>query len=78
MNDASPPTERAITVEDAIRGRQGLQLKPNRPENLRVYAEEQARMRIETTELLPTPDQSHARRRLRDRAGRVWRKLSAG
>jgi hypothetical protein len=70
---------RALTMaEDAIRGRQGLQLKSNRPENLRVYAEEQARVRIETTELLPTPEQSQARRRLRDRAGRVWRKLSAG
>ena len=47
---------RALTMaEDVIRGRQGLQLKPNRPENLRVYAEEQARVRIETTELLPTP-----------------------
>lgn len=70
---------RALTMaEDVIRGRQGLQLKPNRPENLRVYAEEQARVRIETTELLPTPEQSHARRRLRDRAGRVWRRLSTG
>ena len=65
-------------AEDNIRGREGLQLRPNRPENLRVYAEEQARVRIETTELLPTPDRSSARRRLRDRAGRVWRKLSAG
>lgn len=70
---------RALTMaEDKIRGRQGLQLKPNRPENLRVYAEEQARMRAETTELLPTPDRSKARRRLRDRAGRVWRMLSTG
>ncbi len=70
---------RALTMaEDMLRGRQGLQLKPNRPENLRVYAEEQARVRIETTELLPTPDRSPARRRLRDRAGRVWRKLSFG
>ena len=46
--------------------------------NLRVYAEEQARVRIETTELLPTPDRSPARRRLRDRAGRMWRKLGVG
>ena len=67
-----------IMAEDMLRGRQGLQLKPNRPENLRVYAEEQARVRIETTELLPTPDRSPARRRLRDRVGRVWRKLSFG
>lgn len=70
---------RALTMaEDAIRGRQGLQLKSNRPDNLRLYAEEQARMRVETTELLPTPDRSPARRRLRDRAGRVWRMLSTG
>ena len=78
---SSPPAgqdERPSTAEDTIRGRQGVLLKSNRPENLRVYAEEQARVRIETTELLPTPEQSHARRRLRDRAGRVWRKLSAG
>jgi CheY-like chemotaxis protein len=70
---------RALTLaEDTIRGRQGLQLRPNRPENLRVYAEEQARVRIETTELLPTPERSPARRRLRDRAGRIWRRLSVG
>ncbi len=70
---------RALTMaEDMLRGRQGLQLRPNRPDNLRVYAEEQARVRIETTELLPTPERSPARRRLRDRAGRVWRKLSFG
>jgi CheY-like chemotaxis protein len=70
---------RALTMaEDVLRGRQGLQLRPNRPDNLRVYAEEQARMRVETTELLPTPDRSSARRRLRDRAGRVWRRLSFG
>ena len=70
---------RALTMaEDMLRGRQGVQLRPNRPENLRLYAEEQARVRIETTELLPTPDRSPARRRLRDRAGRVWRKLGVG
>ena len=70
---------RALTMaEDMLRGRQGVQLRPNRPHNLRLYAEEQARVRVETTELLPTPDRSRARRRLRDRAGRVWRKLSFG
>jgi CheY-like chemotaxis protein len=70
---------RALTMaEDVLRGRQGLQLRQNRPGNLRVYAEEQARVSIETTELLPTPDRSAARRRLRDRAGRMWRKLSFG
>jgi hypothetical protein len=70
---------RALTMaEDMLRGRQGVQLRPNRPENLRVYAEEQARLRIETTELLPTPERSPARRRLRDRAGRMWRRLGVG
>ncbi len=70
---------RALTMaEDMLRGRQGLQLRPNRPDNLRLYAEEQARVRVETTELLPSPDRSRARRRLRDRAGRMWRKLSVG
>jgi CheY-like chemotaxis protein len=70
---------RALTMaEDMLRGRQGLQLRPSRPQNLRVYAEEQARVPIETTELLPTPDRSLARRRLRDRAGRMWRRLSFG
>lgn len=65
-------------AEDELRGRQGLQLRASRPDNLRLYAEEQARVSIETTELLPTPERSHARRRLRDRAGRVWRRLSFG
>jgi two-component system, response regulator PdtaR len=65
-------------AEDMLRGRQGLQLRPSRPDNLRLYAEEQERVSIETTELLPTPERSNARRRLRDRAGRVWRKLSVG
>ena len=70
---------RALTMaEDMLRGRQGMHLRPNRPENLRLYAEEQARVRQETTDLLPTPDRSPARRRFRDRAGRVWRKLSFG
>jgi two-component system, response regulator PdtaR len=65
-------------AEDMLRGRKGLQLRPSRPGNLRLYAEEQARVSIEITELLPTPDHSRARRRLRDRAGRIWRKLSFG
>ena len=70
---------RALTMaEDMLRGRQGLQLRNSRPQNLRLYAEEQARVRIETTELLPTPDRSQARRRLRDRVGRMWRRLSFG
>jgi len=45
---------------------------------LHILIVEDARVRIETTELLPTPERSLARRRLRDRAGRVWRRFSAG
>ena len=63
------------TAEDILKGREGFWLRPSRPENLRLYAEEQAR--VVTTTLLPTPEQSTARRTLKDRAGRVWRKLSA-
>jgi len=65
------------TAEDILKGREGFWLRPNRPGNLRLYAEEEARARAETTALLPTPDHSSARRTLKDRAGRVWRKLSA-
>jgi len=60
-------------AEDMLRGREGLRLRPSRPGNLRLYAEEQERVPTETTALLPTPDRSSARRTLRDRAGRVWR-----
>lgn len=66
------------TAEDALRGREGLRLRPGRPGNLRLYAEEEAKARAETTALLPTPERSGARRRLRDRAGRVWRRLGVG
>ena len=61
-----------------MRGREALRLRPSRPGNLRLYAEEEARAEVETTALLPTPDHSSARRRLRDRAGRVWRRLGVG
>ena len=50
-----------------LRGREGLRLRPSRPGNLRLYAEEAARAEVETTALLPTPDRSSARRTLRDR-----------
>ncbi len=65
-------------AEDNLRGREGLRLRPGRPGNLRLYAEEQARVQAETTALLPTPDRSSARRTLRDRAGRVWRAAQRG
>lgn len=66
------------TAEDMLRGREGLRLKPGRPANLRLYAEEQARAKAETTALLPTPEYSTARRSFRARAGRIWRRLSVG
>lgn len=64
------------TAEDILRGRE--RLRPSRPENLRLYAEEAREARGADPGLLPTPDRSSARRRLKDRAGRVWRKLSFG
>lgn len=70
------------TAEDMLRGRGGLLLRPSRPDNLRLYAEEEAKAAAETTDLLPTPDRSSARRGLKARAGRLWRaaqrSLSAG
>jgi CheY-like chemotaxis protein len=65
-------------AEDMLRGREGLRLRPGRPGNLRLFAEEEKEAQARTTELLPTPDRSSARRSFKDRAGRVWRKLSAG
>ena len=64
------------TAEDMIRGRE--RLRPSRPGNLRLFAEELRDAEARTTELLPTPDRSSARRTLKDRAGRVLRKLSFG
>jgi DNA-binding NarL/FixJ family response regulator len=64
------------TAEDMIRGRE--RLRPSRPTNLRLFAEEVREAEVKSTELLPTPDRSRARRTLRDRAGRVLRKLSFG
>ncbi len=60
-------------AEDNLRGREGLRLRPARPGNLRLYAEEEARGQAETTALLPTPDRSSARRTIRDRLWRGWR-----
>lgn len=58
-------------AEDIIRGRQ--RLRPSRPGNLRLYAEEMAMAEAAPLSLLPTPDRSNARRSFRARAGRVWR-----
>jgi len=66
------------TAEDMLRGREGLRLRPSRPGNLRLYAEEEARAQSESTDLLPTPDHSSARRTLKDRAGRIWRAAQRG
>jgi two-component system, response regulator PdtaR len=63
-------------AEDIIRGRE--RIRPSRPENLRLYAEEQAQAQPQATILLPTPDRSPARRGFKARAGRVWRRLSFG
>lgn len=59
------------TAEDILRGRE--RLRPSRPGNLRLYAEEVARAEAAPPALLPTPDRSHARRTFRARAGRIWR-----
>lgn len=56
-------------AEDIVRGRE--RLRPSRPENLRLYAEERAAE--EAAALAPLPDRSNARRRWRDRLGRLWR-----
>ena len=61
-------------AEDIIRGRG--RLRPSRPSNLRLYAEEAAL--AEPPDLLPVPDRSNARRGFRARAGRLWRRLSVG
>ena len=60
-------------AEDIIRGRE--RLRPSRPGNLRLYAEEQTQEEAAAAAPLPTPPRSKARRRLRDRVGRLWRGL---
>jgi two-component system, response regulator PdtaR len=65
-------------AEDNLRGREGLRLRPVRPGNLRLYAEETARSQHESTALLPTPDRSTARRRIKDRLWRGWRNVQRG
>ena len=63
-------------AEDIIRGRD--RLRPSRPSNLRLYAEEEAAAAPAPFGLLPISERSNARRGLRVRAGRIWRRLSFG
>ena len=65
-------------AEDIIRGRG--RLRPSRPANLRLYAEEAAVAAAEPLGLLPLPlpERSAARRGFKARAGRFWRRLSFG
>lgn len=60
-------------AEDIIRGRE--RLRPSRPENLRLYAEERAAEEAAPPGLLPVPERSGARRGIRNRVGRLWRGL---
>lgn len=60
-------------AEDIIRGRQ--RLRPSRPGNLRLYAEERAAEEAAKPDLLPVPDRSPARKGIRKRIGRLWRGL---
>ena len=64
------------TAEDILRGRQ--RLRPSRPGNLRLYAEEAAVAAKVSHAPLPVAERSNARRTLRARAGRVWRRFSFG
>jgi CheY-like chemotaxis protein len=63
-------------AEDIIRGR--FPLRPSRPGNLRLYAEEMAAAAAAPAGPLPIPEHSGARRGLKARAGRFWRRLSFG
>ena len=68
---------RALKTAEDISERPRRLLAPPQPAR-RIFASmRRNRRRVVTTALLPTPDQSTARRTLKDRAGRVWRKLSA-
>jgi CheY-like chemotaxis protein len=63
-------------AEDIIRGRG--RLRPSRPSNLRLYAEEAAVAAAEPLGLRLLPERSAARRGFKARAGRFWRRLSFG
>ncbi|HEV2816314.1 MAG TPA: response regulator [Allosphingosinicella sp.] len=58
-------------AEDIVRGRQ--RVRPSRPGNLRLYAEEAAAAEAAPLGPVPVPARSNARRTLRARAGRLWR-----
>ena len=58
-------------AEDMIRGRE--RIRPSRPDNLRLYAEEGTGA-PEQLALLPITQTSHARTSLRDRLSRGWRR----
>lgn len=58
-------------AEDIVRGR--MRLRPSRPDNLRLYAEERAAEEALPEAAVAIPERSTARRRLRDRIGRLWR-----
>jgi CheY-like chemotaxis protein len=58
-------------AEDIVRGR--VRVRPSRPGNLRLYAEEAAAAEAAPPSLLPIPAYSSARRTLKARAGRIWR-----
>lgn len=60
-------------AEDIVRGRE--RLRPSRPDNLRLYAEESAAALAAEAELLALPERSVARRRIGDRIGRAWRSM---
>jgi len=60
-------------AEDIVRGRE--RLRPSRPGNLRLYAEESAAALAAAPALLSVPERSVARRRFGDRLGRAWRFL---
>jgi DNA-binding NarL/FixJ family response regulator len=58
-------------AEDIIRGRE--RVRPSRPSNLRLYAEEAAAAEAAPPGPIPVPARSTARRSFRARAGRLWR-----
>jgi CheY-like chemotaxis protein len=58
-------------AEDLIRGRE--RIRPSRPENLRLYGEEEELAPTPPSMMLPASEHSTARRTIRDRVGRIWR-----
>jgi CheY-like chemotaxis protein len=58
-------------AEDIIRGRE--RVRPSRPGNLRLYAEEAPATAAAPAAAVPVPARSSARRSFKARAGRLWR-----